>query len=221
MLVPRAKPALRPRNKRFLRAEKGMPESFLKRERVRVCVKETSRERRVACASRPPLPVTKSDQGWPVSGVQSSACPGRGMFPVPLPRSLIENVARIPGRAGHLPRLLSPRGELGSADCTPSRREPRPGVRLGIWLPQPSAACLFLVVLSFFRMSKSMMRSRDRDPHRSKLDSCPAADVSMPAGRRQGAQRLLPPTRLDRTAVGLRLAQRRLRSHKVANRVVG
>lgn len=55
MLVPRAKPALRPRNKRFLRAEKGMPESFLKRERVRVCVKETSRERRVACASRPPL----------------------------------------------------------------------------------------------------------------------------------------------------------------------
>ena len=67
---------------------------------------------------------------------------------------------------------------------------------------------------------KSMMCSRDRDPHRSKLDSCPAADVSMPAARRQGAQRL-PPTRLDRTALGLRLAQRRLRSHKVENRVVG
>ncbi len=169
-----------------------------------MCVCERERRRRNRKSPVPPAPpllVTKSDQGWPVSGVQASACPGRGMFPVPSPRSLIENVARIPGRAGHLSRLLSPRegmagsAGLGSADCTPSRREPRPGVRLGIWLPQPSAACFFSSSPSS-ACQKSMMCSRDLDPHRSKLDSNPAADVSMPAARRQGAQRLLPPTRL-------------------------
>ncbi len=169
------------------------------REMAGVCVCERERRRRNRKSPVPPAPpllVTKSDQGWPVSGVQASACPGRGMFPVPSPRSLIENVARIPGRAGHLPRLLSPRegiagsAGLGSADCTPSRRQPRPGARVGIWLPQPSAACLFLLVLSSFRMSKKhdvQQGSRSTPvqarfmPRRRRLDAGSAAAGSSAA----------------------------------------
>ena len=135
MLVPRAKPALRPRNKRFLRAEKGMPESLRERDRVRMCVRETSREQRVACASRPPL--ARYQIRPRLAGVRGTGV--RVPWTRDVPSSLTKVAYRKRGtdsRAGHLPRLLSPREGLGSADCRPSRREPRPGVRLGrtLWL---------------------------------------------------------------------------------------
>lgn len=103
------------------------------------------------------------------------------------------NVARIPGKLGHLPRCLPvacawrPAAWDGVSGSHPVQKRPSP----------VSITVCGCSLSSLPAGHQSMMRGRDRDPHRSKLDSSPAVDVwfdpGSPAARHSG-RLAVPPT---------------------------
>jgi len=129
------------------------------------------------------------------------ACPGcrrpraldAGCSQSPQQVRLSGNVARIPAELVIRLVLCRPpvlggrqRG-MESADCTPCRRGRR-------WCPSRHGRLrLFLLVPPGMAPKHDVMCGRDRDPHRSKLDSSPAVDVARcrqpgsPAVRQAGA----------------------------------